>query len=752
MAWVTHTRETFLNELLALPRQEQHRVVSQVFRRLEAEGPFQSDVRKLRDRDDIWRCRVGHLRILFRVEGNVIDLLSIRRRDHAYDHDLVVSEPTPAVELDERGLGQLRQPVHLPLEEEPELAPSLAKQEGEKRPIPPSMPATAEPRGGEEPAATPAEEEDERGLTPSTEPLPRPITEELLGRLLIPHEHRPALLACRTGDDLLAADVPSFFLTRVVDALYPSSVEQTLARRAYLVPSAEALGKFVEGDLPGFLLALDPEQERLVRRALRGPTMVKGRPGTGKSTVALHRVRALAEPEPAEAGRLIGGWLQVGSGEPPRILFTTYTNALVQYSRQLLDHLLAGLAGSAQIEVTTLDKLAHALVRRHHRDLRLIDDREVMDELKQIQARFRGSGDLLSAAVQEQTIRSLRPDYLAAEIHWVIEGRGLTTVEQYLATSRAGRGYALQASQRRAVWEVYTALDRRLRAAGRWTWGRLRQRALALARERPAEERFHYVLVDEAQDLTPVALAFAVELARSPEGVFLTADQNQSLYNRGFRWADAHTALNLRGGRVARLKRNYRTTRQIVEAALDIMAGDESETDGDTLLLESVLEGPRPYCVGFGNPGERARWLAEQLKQAARELRLPFAAIGVLVPTRPAGEELAHQLSRHGLAAEFVSGRDLDLGRPKAKVLTLHSAKGLEFPIVAIPHLDAGLLPRPLPDHRAADCEEHLAEQRRLFFVGCTRAMRRLFVTYLRNNPSPFVSQLTPAHWYLGEA
>ncbi len=135
----------------------------------------------------------------------------------------------------------------------------------------------------------------------------------------------------------------------------------------------------------------------------------------------------------------------------------------------------------------------------------------------------------------------------------------------------------------------------------------------------------------------------------------------------------------------------------------------------------------------------------EELVAAASE----FDASGALADEEldETGEvtELDLFLQKVALIAEVDN---LDPEADAVTLMTLHNAKGLEFPIVFIAGLEEGLFPLA----RSYDSQEELEEERRLFYVGITRAMRKLYLTHafrrrrggdwLSSSPSSFLRPL----------
>ena len=134
---------------------------------------------------------------------------------------------------------------------------------------------------------------------------------------------------------------------------------------------------------------------------------------------------------------------------------------------------------------------------------------------------------------------------------------------------------------------------------------------------------------------------------------------------------------------------------------------------GTVKLLDKLLRGINyQEFLRAGGEDWEDKW------ENVRELRRAAAEYDGM----EAGEGLTAFLEHLALVAEVDS---LDETADAITLITLHQAKGLEFPVVFIIGLQEGLLPH----IRSMDDPEQLEEERRLFYVGITRCMDRLFLT-----------------------
>ena len=646
--------------------------------------------KKLKVKKSLYRMRIGQYRLFYTFGGNWVRLLTVRRRDgNTYARgmagiDSAVPETT--------GLGSDL--------DNADFDDELTENKWQAKVF---------------------EFQPEAAVVTS---LPMAINSEFLTEIGVEAGHFPVLCACVSEDALLNADIPSDVLEKVLDQLYPKPIDEVAQEPTLVVGSIDELARFKDGDLVTFLLKLDDEQERLVKRALKGPTLVKGGAGTGKSTVALYRVKEVLDNAPENA----------------TLLFTTFTRALTTVSRQLLELLLTE-DQFRRVSIVTSDEQVRAAILRK----RSIGDLETGNAksrvLLEVRNQYVPEGDSnFDRKLKKQSLDALTVDYLLDEFDWIITGRNLTNEQQYLDTSRKGRQRGFNDSMRKAVWGLYQDFQQAITNQKLECYAELRCEAYVNStQEQPI---YDFVIVDEAQDLTPVAAAFLAELCCDKEGIFFAADTKQSIYNKGGIFYQFSEKLNFRG-RAAVLKNNYRSTEQIDRAAFAILGGQEDLPEKSI----SKFTGPQPICLVNEN-GDSSLYIASYLRQMCKFLRIKFSSAAVLVPNQFVGQALVNQLSVHDVDARFYAGRDIDLSSRQVKIMTLHSAKGLEFPVVCIAELDS--MAQYMPD----DDEEFFewqSEKRRLLYVGMTRAMRGLLVVKPTDDYFAINAGLESEYWHVEE-
>ena len=164
---------------------------------------------------------------------------------------------------------------------------------------------------------------------------------------------------------------------------------------------------------------------------------------------------------------------------------------------------------------------------------------------------------------------------------------------------------------------------------------------------------------------------------------------------------------------------------------------------------EHCIEASGLLAFHAREPGEQGIARRENLDELVTACR-QFGGELVL-PLTPAGEETGQtsELDEFLDQAALDSG-DYQSGGAAAQMMTLHSAKGLEFPLVFMAGMEEGVFP-----NRQTESEPgRLEEERRLAYVGITRAMQQLYLTYAEsrrlhgsqqhNWPSRFLQEVPP--------
>jgi len=278
--------------------------------------------------------------------------------------------------------------------------------------------------------------------------------------------------------------------------------------------------------------------------------------------------------------------------------------------------------------------------------------------------------------------------------------------------------------------------------------------------------RYRHVFVDEYQDSNIVQNILLKKLVS--DGVLLTAigDANQSIY--GFRGSQVGLFHRFKEdfspAQVLTLQENYRSAPSLLAASGQVMGGVQ--------LLAKLSTQGKLVIHQAGTDRAEADYVAHQIEKLIGGLdmntsRRAVRSLGDIVilyrlnaERIVMGQALEHlgipyQVSQKPRKSDVYSDEEV-LGQneekfeynvEKVSLMTLHAAKGLEFPVVFIIGCETNLLPLDLVNMKGEPQEE-----RRLFYVGMTRAREHLYLTHAKRRqlfgqtliqePSPYLADI----------
>ncbi len=463
-------------------------------------------------------------------------------------------------------------------------------------------------------------------------------------------------------------------------------------------------------DLASLLAELNREQHSAVMHTA-GPLLVLAGAGTGKTRVITARI-----------ANLLAGGVQ-----PESILAVSFTR---KAGNEMKTRLMETIGEKADaVRVSTFHALGLLILREQHDAAQLQRNFKVSDEkqrlkicervLQQAQTRFADEEDSLSPRDLLRRIsfaKSCGSDaqtLLASEDHH----------DQFIGA--AMREYNLELREQQLI-----DLDDMISLP-----------VQMLERDHDMQQsyrqRYRHLLIDEYQDTNLLQHRLMNCLLGPDRNICVVGDDDQSIY--GFRGADRRLILGFAkefpDTKVVKLTANYRCSRQIIRVANAVIHGSPGRFR-KTLVSANGSSVPVKFFETADPVDERNFVVSDVLNARECEQR-SFGEFAVLVRGRKEAREMTRSFQE----------REIPCGAKEkgVRVMTLHASKGLEFPAVYLP----GIYENNLPHWNAIKGgDAAVEEERRLLYVGVTRAKEKLTLSSIRRrgpyscSSSRFVAKL----------
>lgn len=450
--------------------------------------------------------------------------------------------------------------------------------------------------------------------------------------------------------------------------------------------------------------------------------LIKGVAGSGKTLVLLKKAIKLKQ-EAIKNNKYI------------RIAFFTYAKTLTKYSKDLIDEIERDDEYKDMITISTFHSYASKMVWSINRgSFKNIDIGKTNKEKKQT---------ILDECMKSQSkiypkhrLFKLDMDFWTDEIAW-IKGKRIKSRDEYLNASRTGRGSGVRLNKkdREVVYSFFEEYNSKLTKNRFIEYDDMSNIVLDKIELIQDKDKFDYVLVDEAQDLSCSQLLLLKNISK--ESIIIAADHAQKIYKNSFSWSEL--GINVRGNASKTLNKSFRSTKEIMELSHSLLRHNKSHNGKDTEYTSFILPekvGRKPRVIKCNSWEEESITLVGLIETF---LEKGDPTIGIPYRTWKERKMIKKVLDKEGISFELVDAEDnWSLLEPGVKLVTMHSAKGLEFDIVIMPMVNQGIIPK--EEDSQEDLEDFLESERSLLYVAMTRAKNNLFI--LTSNPSQFIDEM----------
>jgi DNA helicase-2/ATP-dependent DNA helicase PcrA len=322
-----------------------------------------------------------------------------------------------------------------------------------------------------------------------------------------------------------------------------------------------------------------------------GPVLIFAGAGSGKTRVLTHRIAYLLNEKKVF---------------PDRILAVTFTNKAAGEMKARLEKMVG--AAARDLWVGTFHATCVRMLRRDGKKIGIASNFAIMDDTDQ-RSIIR---DVLHDLDYDE--RQISPGAALDEISKA--KNALLDADKYEAKNTSFFGERIAA--------VFREYDRRLRESNGLDFDDLIAKTIELL-ETDVEVRtryqnkFHYILVDEYQDVNYAQYKLCAVLAEEHKNLTVVGDDDQSIYS--WRGSDYKNILRFEedfpGAKVFKLEENYRSTQTILTVANEIVS--QNAARAEKTIFTSRAAGDNVTVYGAETERAEARYVIEKIKELVRE-------------------------------------------------------------------------------------------------------------------------------------
>jgi DNA helicase-2/ATP-dependent DNA helicase PcrA len=402
---------------------------------------------------------------------------------------------------------------------------------------------------------------------------------------------------------------------------------EAAGRRCYSEIAPPALKHFMD-----FLQGLNPQQREAVAH-VEGPLLLLAGAGSGKTRVITHRIAHLIE-----AHHIPG----------PAVLAVTFTNKASQEMRDRVNALLGDSSRSKTPLVSTFHSFCVRALRRDG------------GSLAEIRPGFTRQFTIYDADDQVALIKSVYKQ-LGLDDKFMPYRAMLARVSHGKSHDESPPDWFNAANDPKLTRQakIYELYEERLRQANALDFDDLLLETVRLMKHDAAlralyNRNFEFVMIDEYQDTNACQYQLMRLLTESRRNVCVVGDEDQSIY--GWRGADIRNILDFErdypNAVVIRLEQNYRSTKNILEAASAVVAHNK-ERKGKWLWTHAET-GTKIGCYEAPDGENEALFIADTIEKIIS--RNPLERVAVLYRTNSQSRQIEEALRRYGRKYLVVGG------------------------------------------------------------------------------------------------